>query len=57
MNVRQFEFETVRWPGDGAARLDTEVEARAAMRADPAARDSEQQDEEPLEEPGYGHGV
>ena len=57
MNVRRFEFETVPPPADDTARRDKEASARTAMRAEPDARDSEPQDEEPPEEPGYGHGV
>ena len=56
MNPRRFEFEAGAAPVNSQTRRQAEETVQAAMRAADVKRDDLQSDQ-PIEEPGYGHGV
>ena len=56
MNVSRFEFEATP-PADGEPPREGKDAAPATIRAAPSCDEDEQSDDEPAEEPGYGHGV
>ena len=56
MQVRRFEFEPDR-PATETHAPPPDVEAPASVRAAAVGDDLDQRSEEPIEEPGYGHGV
>lgn len=59
MNISRFEVEGPPAPASGAKPQRAEVPVRAESRGAPTDKDKkeDQGNEEPIEEPGYGHGV
>jgi hypothetical protein len=57
MHVSPYEPETPARKGGGQAEPQHGADAHAEMRASPARGDEEQAGDEPVDEPGYGHGV
>ena len=57
MKTSRSEFEGTPAPPNGQTPRGTEPAVHADMRAGPQGEDEDQRDEEPTEEPGYGHGV
>ena len=57
MKTSRSEFEGTPAPPNAPTPQGTEPAVRAEMRAAPTGEDENQRDEEPPEEPGYGHGV
>ena len=57
MNPNRFGFEAGAAPIKGAPRRQTQVAAPAARRAGADDKRDDLQGDQPLEEPGYGHGV
>jgi len=57
MNVSPFEPEVPAGSADRAAGRPGDGDAPADMRASQDGKDEDQRREEPVDEPGYGHGV
>ena len=57
MNPNRFGFEAGAAPAKAATRRQAPDTAPAAMRAGPDVKRDDPQSDQPLEEPGYGHGV
>ena len=58
MKTSRSEFEDAPAPPNAqGAPPGTDPPVRAEVRAAPKGEDANQRDEEPPEEPGYGHGV
>jgi hypothetical protein len=57
MKTSRSEFEGAPAPPNAQTPPGTEPPVRAEIRASPKGEDANQRDEEPPEEPGYGHGV
>ena len=57
MKTSRSEFEGTPVPPNAPTPRGTEPAVHAEMRAGPKGEDEDQRDEEPPEEPGYGHGV
>ena len=56
MNTRRFEYEAGAAPVKQPARR-TEETVQAATRAGTEVKRDDLQSDQPIEEPGYGHGV
>ena len=57
MKTSRSEFEGTPAPPNAPTPQEAEPAGQAKMRAAPKGEDEDQRDEEPAEEPGYGHGV
>ena len=57
MNPNRFGFEAGAAPAKSATRRQTPDTVPAAMRAGADAKRDDPQSDQPIEEPGYGHGV
>ena len=57
MKTSRSEFEDTPAPPNAQTPPGPEPPVRTEIRAAPKGEDANQRDEEPPEEPGYGHGV
>jgi hypothetical protein len=55
--MKVMQFDGTPASGDGSPRGQAEGDDQPAMRAAPNVTEEDEQNEEPPEEPGYGHGV